>query len=111
MNVIRIAMMLGALSLLACSDDGDESAGAFPGVSKWKCFQDGDTSCECHGLGPNDDYVSSGPNIMEVAACPASMGVCQTYKDDFGDWACECRPAAFTPTDATDVADAAKCPP
>jgi hypothetical protein len=107
---------LGALSLLvlltgACSDD-DKSDGSYAGVTHWKCYTFGDTSCECAGLGPYDDFDAGGSDVKEVEQCPAALAVCQSWSDEDGDWTCECHAAAWTPTGTTmSLASTTQCPP
>lgn len=115
MEMVKAVFLSAVLGLFAgaCGgDDDDDSAGTFPGVSRWQCYTVGTDSCECFGLGPNDTYEYVGDQITPVASCPATLPVCQTYKDDFDDWVCECQAAAWTPSNAsTTPASAAKCPP
>lgn len=112
MNVARAVLVSAVLGLFAgaCGGDDDEGdPGAFPGVSEWKCYVFGTDSCECVGLGPNDDYEANG---TLVTSCPATLPVCQTFKDDFDSWICECQAAAWTPSGATTTPTSApKCPP
>ena len=113
MTCLKTAALLALTTLfsLSCSDD-DKSDGAYAGVTHWKCYQFGDTSCECAGLGPNDDYQAGGNNVMEVDSCPATLSVCQSWTDEDGDWTCECRAAAFTPAGTVmGLASAEQCPP
>jgi hypothetical protein len=115
MRLVKTLVVMAVLGLFAgaCGGDDDDGGGnAFPGVSTWKCYTFGAESCECVGLGPGDQYDASGNNVVEVTSCPATLSVCQTFKDGFDDWLCECRAAAWVPDDAsTAPASAAKCPP
>jgi hypothetical protein len=100
-----------SLSSLACSDD-DKSDGGYAGVTHWKCFQFGDSDCECAGLGPNDDFEAGGNDVTQVDSCPAELSVCQSWADEDGDFTCECRAAAWTPNGTvSSLTSTTQCPP
>jgi hypothetical protein len=101
--------LVSALLALACDDGGSSSS--YPGVTRWKCFQFGDSTCTCDGLGPYDDSAAGGDDVMEVDACPDSLPVCQSFADE-GDWECECRASAFTvDPGVTQLKSVEQCPP
>ena len=110
-RTMALAVLLG-LGCFACGGS-DGEANPYPGVTKWKCYQFGTSSCECQGLTPNSDWLAGGTDVVEVTACPAAaFPVCQSYKNDFDDWVCECRAETWTPEpSSTSVMSADACPP
>lgn len=109
-RIVGLVLVTGLLAL-GCSSEG--SSGRYAGVERWKCFQFGETSCECAGLTPGRGFEAGGSNVTEVTACPATLSVCQSWTED-GDWSCECRAEAFTPlvlSPPMNLENTESCPP